>query len=149
MKIIRDGPKRYSAWPGDMKHVRDSGFGHSPLPLRQRLSRRRRFDAESGRYPHMLTRRDCWVVRAEEDGNLVGYAWGYLVSPEDQVMYIDDVAVCVEWQEQGIGRALIDELVKWLAEFGVTNITGFPIDPRMERIFRQHQIGRDPRDPSR
>lgn len=140
MDIVRSGPRRSAEWPAEMKRVRDSAFGYPPLTAWERLSRRRRFVAESGRYPHMLTRRDCWIVRAENDDTLVGYAWAYLIAPPERMVYIDDVAVSIDWQGKGVGRALIDELVAWLAEDGVTEIKGLPTDPRMERIFRHHRI---------
>lgn len=138
MKISRDGPRRHEEWPTDMKRVRDSAFRHSPLTFAERLTRRRRYWAESGRYPHLLTTYNCWTVRAEVDGVLVGYVWGYLVSEDDAWAYIDDVGVHAAQQGRGVGRALIDEIVVWLRESGVEEITGLPTDERMARIFRHH-----------
>jgi predicted N-acetyltransferase YhbS len=140
VEIIRDGPRRHEQWEADMKRVRDSAFGHSPLTIAQRLSRRDRYSAESGRYPHLLTTRECWSVRAECNGVLVGYAWGYLVSDDYEWACIDDVAVRVDQQGSGVGRALIDEMVAWLGESGVEHVTGLATDERMARIFRHHRI---------
>lgn len=123
-----------------MKRVRDSAFGHSRLTITQRLSRRRRYFAESGRYPHLLTTLECWSVRAECEGVLVGYAWGYLVSEEDKWAYIDDVAVHEDHQGGGVGRKLIDEMVAWLGESGVEHVKGLATNDRMARIFGHHRI---------
>lgn len=140
VEINRDGPRRHDEWSTDMKRVRDSAFAHPPLTFMERLSRRRRYWAESGRYPHLLRTRECWTVRAEGHGVLVGYAWGYLVSDDYSWAYIDDVAVHVDQQARGVGRALIDEMVRWLGESGVEHVTGLATDQRMARIFSHHQI---------
>jgi GNAT superfamily N-acetyltransferase len=140
VEIIRDGPRRHEEWDADMKRVRDSAFGHSRLTIAERLSRRRRHWAESGRYPKALRTHECWCVRAECNGVLVGYAWGYPMSDDNTWAYIDDVGVHVERQGRGVGRAIIDEMVAWLGESGVEHVTGLAIDERMARIFRHHQI---------
>jgi hypothetical protein len=61
VEISQDGPRRHDEWASDMKRVRDSAFGHSPLTIAERLSRRRRYFAESGRYPQALTKHQCWT----------------------------------------------------------------------------------------
>ena len=111
MEIVCDGPRCHEEWAADMKRVRDSAFDHPPLSILQRLTRRRRYRAEVGRYPHLLTRRECWTVRAEVDGELIGYAWGYVVSEDHRWAYIDDIAVHADWQGRGVGRALIDNMM--------------------------------------
>jgi GNAT superfamily N-acetyltransferase len=123
-----------------MRRVRDSAFEQKRLPWRDRLSRRRRYLAECGRYPYLLTRNDCWVVRAEAMDGLVGYAWAYTVTECPCWAYIDDVAVHVDHQGHGIGSGLIDELVAWLRDSDVRHITGLAIDGRMARIFHRHGI---------
>lgn len=140
VEISRDGPRRYDEWPTDMKRVRDSAFGHSPLTIAERFSRRRRRLAEVGRYPHAFTAHRCWTVRAELNGVLVGYAWAYLVSDEDAWAYIDDVGVHANHQGDGVGRANIDEFVVWLCESGVEHVSGLAQDDRMARIFGHHGI---------
>jgi ribosomal protein S18 acetylase RimI-like enzyme len=140
VEIIRDGPRRHDEWEADMKRVRDSAFGYPRLTIAERLSRRRRHWAESGRYPRMFKTRECWCVRAERNGVLVGYAWGYLVSDDNTWAYIDDVGVHVDQQGCGVGRRIIDEMVAWLGESGVEHVTGLPTDERMARIFRHHRI---------
>ena len=46
---------------------------------------------------------------AEEDGKTVGYIGSYYCSPEG---YITNVAVAPEMRRRGIGRALIEELIR-------------------------------------
>lgn len=130
MQTVRDGPRCFSTWPDDMRAVRDSAFGLPPLTWLDHISRRRRFRAES-RYPHLLTRHSCWVVRAERAGVLVGYAWAYSLSDCrcDYWINIDDVAVHAAHQGRGIGSALITELIAWLRESGAGHISGYPLRP--------------------
>lgn len=144
MQIIRDGPRRHDTWPDDMRRVRDSAFDLPPKRLGDRLTRRRRYHWEAGRYPHLLTRHECWTARAELDGRLVGYAWAYRIIDDLEWAYIDDVAVHASHQGHGIGGAVIDELVAWLHESGIEHITGLAIDGRMARIFRRHSITAKP-----
>jgi GNAT superfamily N-acetyltransferase len=144
VEISQDGPRRHDEWASDMKRVRDSAFGHSPLTIAERLSRRRRYFAESGRYPQALTKHQCWTVRAELNGVLVGYAWAYLVSDDDAWAYIDDVGVHADQQGSGVGRALIDEIVVWLRRSGVEHVSGLATDERMARIFGHHGIASKP-----
>jgi GNAT superfamily N-acetyltransferase len=126
--------------------MRDSAFDHPPLSILQRLTRRRRDRAEVGRYPHLLTRRECWTVRAEVDGELIGYAWGHVVSDDHRWAYIDDVAVHADRQGRGVGRALIDNMVGWFQESGIIEVTGLPIDGRMAQVFAHHGITARPRN---
>jgi hypothetical protein len=40
----------------------------------------------------------------------------------------------------GVGGKLIDEMVIWLRECGISEVTGFATDGRMARIFARHRI---------
>ncbi|MEQ9161451.1 MAG: GNAT family N-acetyltransferase [Ilumatobacter fluminis] len=91
-----------------------------------------------------MTRRDCWIARAESEAGLVGYAWAYPVRECNCWMYIDDVAVHADHQGNGIGGELIAELVAWLLESGARRITGLAIDGRMAQIFGRHRISAAP-----
>jgi|SRR6056297_4009189 len=140
MDIVRDGPRRPAEWSEDMKRVRDSAFGVPKLSLFERLSASRRLRAESGRYPIALTRHKCWIVRAEVNGSLVGYAWGYQMAAHGRSVYIDDVGVHPDHQRQGVGAAMIEEMVTWLRTGGVDHVTGFATNEVMDRIFQHHAI---------
>lgn len=140
MNIVQDGPRRPAEWGEDMKRVRDSAFGLPKLSVFERLSARRRFRAESDRYPVALTRHECWIVRAEVDGSLVGYAWGYQMAEPDRSVSIDDVGVHADHQGQGVGAAMIDEMVTWLRTGSVDRITGFATNEFMHRIFQRPAI---------
>jgi GNAT superfamily N-acetyltransferase len=61
----------------------------------------------------------AWTAVDEEDCPL-GYV---LVSIVDGLAHIDQVSVSPEVQGQGIGRALIDQVVEWAAGRGMTAIT--------------------------
>jgi hypothetical protein len=41
---------------------------------------------------------------------------------------------------QGVGRAMIDEMVTWLRTDGVDHMTGFATNEFMDRIFQHHAI---------
>jgi len=127
-----------------MRQVHDSAFNLPEIRLRDRLTRRTRHFAMS-RYPHMLTRVECWTVRAEIQGELVGYAWSYDIADEHRSAYIDDVAIFAHHQGRGIGTAIIKEMVAWLHETGIRDITGMPTNDCMARIFSRHAITPGPR----
>jgi GNAT superfamily N-acetyltransferase len=123
-----------------MKKVRDSAFDQPQSPIFRRLTKGRRHHEDVGRYPPRLCRLECWTVRAEVNGVLVGYAWAYDLDGEGRDAYIDDVAVHAAHQNQRVGTALIGELTSWLRECGFRQITGKPIDDRMAQIFDHYGI---------
>lgn len=140
IEVIRDGPRRHDAWSADMRRVRDSAFPVDPLPWFERLWRRRR-RLHADRYPVALTRRPCWTVLGKVDGKVVGYAWAYLFDDDDPTrVYVDDVGVHARYQGQGVGTAMIADLVVWLHDAGVVVIRGCPTDGRMANIFAKHGI---------
>ena len=144
MEVFRDGPRRREQWPREMKQVRDSAFDQPPLSIVQRLTSRRRRHDDAGRYSPRLCRLDCWTVRAEVDGILVGYAWPYDVDGDGRLAYIDGVAVRAAHQDRRVGTALIDAMTSWLRECGFRDITGLPTGDRMSQIFWHHGISACP-----
>lgn len=109
------------SWPRDMRSVRRSAFGERSLPI-------------------MLCQVPCWIVRASAGRRLIGYAWAYEFSSDRLYALIDDVAVRKKHQSQGIGGAMIKDLISWLRAEGMINITGYPTDPRMARIFGRYGV---------
>ena len=115
----------FDEWPRDMWRVRRSAFSNRQLP-------------------HMLHRLPCWVVQAHRRRKLVGYAWAYDLSDDGTWAVIDDVAVHAKFHSQGVGTALLAELVPWLRGDGFTAVTGMAIDRRMQKIFDRHGVSQGP-----
>lgn len=139
LHLIHDGPRRHEIWPSDMRRVYDSAFRQPRIRFRNRLTRGRRYYAMT-RYPNALRRHKCWTVRAELDGQLIGYAWGYMPDEDTPEVYIDDVAVHESYQSCGVGSAVVEEFVAWLRSEGVHRFTCVPMNSRMARILTRHGI---------
>ncbi len=57
---------------------------------------------------------------AEENGEIIGYAGAWMIFDE---AHITNVAVTVACRGRGIGRALMDALMRYAANLGVTYLT--------------------------
>ncbi len=57
---------------------------------------------------------------AEEDGTLLGYAWYEFVLDEG---YVGNVAVAAEHRRQGVGRALVADMLSDAASLGLAFLT--------------------------
>lgn len=66
-----------------------------------------------------LIRQDALFLVAEEDEQILGYCGVVMVQDEGD---ITNVAVARERQNQGIGKMLVDELIKKTQEAGVTQL---------------------------
>ena len=51
-----------------------------------------------------------YVVTARHDGELIGLARG--LSDDVSIFYLQDILVRPEWQQQGIGKALLDDCLQ-------------------------------------
>ncbi len=57
--------------------------------------------------------RSTYVVTARHDGELVGLARG--LSDDVAIFYLQDILVLPEWQQQGVGRALLSACLERFA----------------------------------
>lgn len=58
---------------------------------------------------------NCWLFAAEEDGRIIGFAYGYALqrlNTQRKMLYIHEVGVLDDCQRQGIGSRLMKELLK-------------------------------------
>ena len=73
---------------------------------------------ENGFFSFLL-REDALFLVAEEGEQILGYCGVILVPDEGD---ITNVSVAKEWQGQGIGKLLVQELIKRSAKAGVTRL---------------------------
>ncbi len=57
--------------------------------------------------------RSTYVVTARHDGELIGLARG--LSDDVAIFYLQDILVLPEWQQQGVGRALLSACLERFA----------------------------------
>lgn len=63
----------------------------------------------------------AYGLLAEEDGELLGFALGYIERlNREQHFYLKEMAVAPERQREGIGAALMETLCRNLKEMGIT-----------------------------
>jgi ribosomal protein S18 acetylase RimI-like enzyme len=113
---------------------------------------RRRFlepmpDAEQGYAWFLGTQLDepeARVVVAEEDGQVVGYAYG-AIEPRSWQMLLDeagmihDVMVDHAARGRGIGTSLVNDMLAWMRTRGVPRVVLHTADPNAEaqRLFQR------------
>ena len=58
---------------------------------------------------------DCWLFAAVQENRVIGFAYGYALqrlNTQRKMLYIHEVGVLDDWQRQGIGTRLMEELLK-------------------------------------
>jgi ribosomal protein S18 acetylase RimI-like enzyme len=77
--------------------------------------------------------RDSRIVVAEAGSEVVGYILGEIhvrrpLYPVGKYGFISDISVEGDWRRQGIGKALVKEMMDWFGRKGVTTIELFAAD---------------------
>lgn len=115
---------------------------------------------EYGAYLRILiTRDDAIAVVAKDDSEVVGYAVGRITTlppffEHRYRGYIHDVFVKPQFRRHGVGRLLVDEILRWLRQRGVNlveltvaaNNDAVPFWERLGFRVYMHQMKRDLRD---
>lgn len=92
---------------------------------------------------------DCFLV-ARVSGRIVGFACariannrGYAVTPADRrVLQIEELYVCPEVRQQGIGSALVRTVLQWARDRGVAAFHVFTATRDTDKILRFYrQLG--------
>jgi len=80
-----------------LQHFEESGFGPQPV---------------------------WWAYVAETEGRIVGFALYYIrySTWKGQRMYLEDIVVTEEWRGRGIGRMLMDQLMRTARDKGFSGI---------------------------
>lgn len=71
---------------------------------------------------HLLKRQDFWALAAVEDGSVIGGITAYalpMVRTTASELFIYDVAVRVDRQRRGVGRALMNQVLTMAAAAGI------------------------------
>lgn len=115
---------------------------------------------EYGAYLRVLiTRDDAIAVMAKDGSEVVGYAVGRITTlppffEHRYRGYIHDVFVTPQFRRHGVGRRLVDEILRWLRQRGVNlveltvaaNNDAVPFWERLGFRVYMHQMKRDLRD---
>jgi ribosomal protein S18 acetylase RimI-like enzyme len=100
MELVRE-LALYEKAPGEvtvsMQHFEESGFGPQPV---------------------------WWALVAASEGYIVGFALYYVrySTWKGQRMYLEDIVVTEEWRGRGVGRMLMDELMRTARSKGFSGI---------------------------
>ncbi len=88
--------------------------------------------------------RGSWVSRTVlVDGQLVGY--GRVISDGKLHAFITEMIILPEYQDQGIGGAIIDSLVSHCLSHGITDIQLFCAQDK-SGFYEKHKFKRRPED---
>lgn len=88
-----------------------------------------------GTFRNLLRRRDADMVVAEADDRIIGYAVAWSVLDQAE---LGNVAVARAWRKQGIGRSLVEEILRRVAGRGVQEVflEVRPSNPDAQRLYR-------------
>jgi ribosomal protein S18 acetylase RimI-like enzyme len=106
---------------------------HKDLPsiveIDAKLLKRKRPEVWEAKLAQLEKRPSMYFLVAELDGKVVGFiigdasAWEYRVP--DNVGWIDTIGIHPEFQEKGIAKMLMTELINLLKNRGITHINTF------------------------
>jgi len=93
------------------------------INLLQQLSQKK-IDSKQYCIHHLISNHHCRCLIVEQDGRIIGFGALvlYLTPLNGKVARIEDVIVDVEYRGQGVGREIMQTLIKWAAINDVNKI---------------------------
>ncbi len=81
------------------------------------------YDEVGAKYRHAMTTPDAVVVVAEDDGEILGMAYGEVRTPsrfsDERALELSGVAVRAGYRGRGVGHELVKEAARFAADLGV------------------------------
>ena len=107
------------------------------------------YDEVHDKYAHALESEDSLIVVAEDEGEVVGMAYGELTRPssfsDERALEISSVAVRAGYRGRGVGKAVVSEAVRFALGRGVEWVTLKTFAPNEAAMGFWRTLGFSPR----